>query len=264
MNQEQVNIKTPEYVSLQFQSAGLGSRSAAFIIDQLLLLITNILIVLTFIFVVDAPIAYVTGVSLPLAITIILIFVTRGGYFFILEYFFGGRTVGKRLLGIRVIQENGHSITLLSSFIRNLIRLIDSLPVAYFVGIVMIFFHSKHKRLGDLVAGTIVVHERSIKKKSKVTAIEKEIEKRNLSKNNLIINESSLKSFDMKDWKLLKTYSNRLMQLPVAERNQMTRKVAGILFPKLGIDYSKFNSHQLENSLLILYLTLKDEWEFEL
>ncbi|MBS4189523.1 RDD family protein [Bacillus sp. FJAT-49705] len=265
-NHEEVGIKTPEYVSLQFQLAGLGSRSAAFIIDQLILMIVNILIIVLLIFIiVDQPdyMLWANMNSVSLAIAIILLFILNWGYFFAFEYFSGGRTIGKKVIGIRVIQDNGHSITLLSSFIRNFLRIIDSLPVYYFLGLIMIFFHSKHKRIGDLVAGTIVVHERKTKK-NKQTAIEKEIEKRGLTKDDIDFDEWALKSFDTKEWNLVKTYSNRFMQLPYDERNQLTINVAKIVLPKTGIEMSGKNYQNLEDILLILYLKLKDEWEYEL
>ena len=169
MNQEQVDIKTPEFVSLQFQLAGLGSRTAAFIIDQLILMIVNVIIIICLGFVLYGfdDLFYLADefMSYPIAITLIVLFLLNWGYFFVLEYFSGGKTIGKRVVGIRVIQENGHSFTILSSFIRNLVRIIDSLPANYLVGMLMIFFHPKNKRIGDLMAGTIVVHERKAKKK---------------------------------------------------------------------------------------------------
>ncbi|MFC4322204.1 RDD family protein [Litchfieldia salsa] len=267
MDQDQIDIKTPEYVSIQFQAAGLGSRASAFIIDQLLLILINslILIITFFVFMGGPGLFFFENVTTgPLAIAIILIFVLNWGYFFAFEYFNGGRTIGKKLAGIRVIQENGHSITILSSFIRNLLRIIDSLPTGYLVGILMIFFHSKHKRIGDLVAGTIVVHERKEKKKGKKSAIEKEIELRGISKESLMLEEWILKSFVLKDWKLINTYSNRLLQLPAFERKQLTVKVANILFPKIGLDAKGRSEADVENTLLALYLHLRDEWEFEL
>ncbi|MFL6557406.1 MAG: RDD family protein, partial [Bacillus sp. (in: firmicutes)] len=134
MNEDHVDLKTPEFVSIQFQIAGLGSRSAAFIIDQLLLMLVNILAVIVLLLVLNGmsslPFFMMLDNTLPIAITIIALFVVNWGYFFAFEYFSGGRTLGKKLMGIRVIQENGHSITLLSSFIRNLLRIIDSLPTA--------------------------------------------------------------------------------------------------------------------------------------
>ncbi|MBS4217577.1 RDD family protein [Bacillus sp. FJAT-49711] len=264
MNEDRISIKTPEYVSLQFQVAGLGSRTAAYIIDQLILMAFNIAIVVIFLIITYGQpdiLIFLDLHSYLIAIIIIGIFFINWGYFFAFEYFSGGRTPGKRAMGIRVIQENGHSITLLSSFIRNLLRIIDSLPTGYFLGIIMIFFHSKHKRIGDLVAGSIVVHERKTNRKNKLSAIEKEIQTRGLSKNDLIIDEWSLKSIKMKDWKLIQTYCNRFLQLPKNDRDELTKQIAAILFPKLGIEQE---DEELENKLLIVYLILKDEWEFEL
>ena len=267
MNEDHLDIKTPEFVSIQFQLAGLGSRSAAFIIDQLLLMAFNILSVIVLFFVLDgmSKMEFIfIGNSLPIALTIIALFIINWGYFFAFEFFSGGRTIGKKLIGIRVIQENGHSITLLSSFIRNLIRIIDSLPTAYFLGILMIFFHSKHKRLGDLVAGTIVVHERKAKRKKKLSPLEKEIERRGLSKDDLTIDEWTLKSVGVKEWKLVNTYASRFLQIPLEERNQLTEQIAAILFPKIGIDPVGKTTSDFENTLLVLYLILREEWEFEL
>lgn len=167
-------------------------------------------------------------------------------------------------MGIRAIQENGHSLTLLSAFIRNLLRIIDMLPTAYFLGMVMVFFHPKHKRLGDVTAGTIVVHERKAKRDRTVTKIEKEIQSRGLSKDQLHLQEWTLRSMETKDWKLVKTYIQRLLQLPPFERKQRTKQVASILLPKIGLNVEDKNEQELENLLLVLYLILREEWEYEL
>ncbi|QKY69266.1 RDD family protein [Lentibacillus sp. CBA3610] len=265
MNQEKVAVKTPEYVSLDFKLAGLGSRAGAMIIDQLLLTIFNIVTILVLVFVIQSDLtAFLGNSTLPLAIAIILIFIVYWGYFFVCEYFFGGKTIGKNILGIRVMQDNGHSLTLLSSLIRNLLRIIDMLPTGYFIGIIWVFFHSKHKRLGDIVAGTIVVHERKGKKTKKSRSIEKEIESRGLTKESLALHDGALRLFGMKEWKLLKGYSERLLQLQEVDRIQLTKKLATALLPKIDLEPEEMNYQKTENTLLVLYLILKDEWEFEL
>jgi len=267
MTEDHLDIKTPEYVAIQFKIAGLGSRAAAFIIDQILLMLVNVITIVVLFFVMDgmeSTTFFLVESTFPIAVVVIGLFVLNWGYFFFFEFFSGGRTLGKKVVGIRVIQENGHSITLLSSFIRNLVRLIDSLPTAYFLGIIMVFFHPKHKRLGDLVAGTIVVHERKAKKKKKLTPIEKEINQRGLSQNDLELDEWTLKSLTAKDWKLVSTYANRFHQLPLDERNHLTKQIAELLLPKAGIDVIGKTDTEIENLLLVLYLILKDEWEFEL
>lgn len=267
MNHENVDIKTPEYVSIQFKLAGLGSRSGAFIIDQLILTVANIIILVALYFIMEARIDmmfYTGSIYFPLAILIIIIFLLNWGYFLVLEFAYGGKTIGKKIMGIRVIQENGHSITLLSSFIRNLLRIIDQLPANYLLGMLMVFFNQKHKRLGDLMAGTIVVHERKAKRKNKLTGIDREIEKRGLTKDKLILEDWQLKSITAKDWNLVKTYANRFLQLQVSEREQYAREIAAILFPKVGVESGEMAVDEIENTLLILYLILKDEWEYEL
>lgn len=267
MSQDQMGIKTPEYVSLQFQLAGLGSRTAAFIIDQLILMAVNILVLIAlFVIVIGKPtMLFFTEVhSFIFGITIVGLFILNWGYFFAFEYFSGGRTIGKRFIGIRVIQDNGHSLTLLSSLIRNLLRIIDSMPANYFLGLIMIFFHSKHKRIGDLVAGTIVVHERKAKRTRKQSAIEKEIKKRGLTRDDLILEEWALNSLGMKDWNLVKTYSSHLHQLPITERELLTKQMANILFPRIGLEMAGKTDRDLENILLVLYLILLEEWEYEL
>lgn len=262
MNQEQVDIKTPEFVSLHFKLAGLGSRGAAMIIDQLILTAANILVVVLLFYTSDM--LFLSDISLPLVIAIISLFIINWGYFFVGEYFFFGKTIGKNAMGIRVIQENGHSITLLAAIIRNLLRIVDMLPTGYFFGMIWVFFHSKHKRLGDLAAGTIVVHERKAKRKNKHSMIENEIASRGLSKDSLDLEKWAFRSLGEKEWKLIKTYSNRLLQLPATEQLQLTGKVAVIIFPKIGLEIASKSNQELENTLLILYLKLKDEWEFEL
>ncbi|WP_186578878.1 RDD family protein [Aquibacillus kalidii] len=267
MSQEQINIKTPEYVSLQFKSAGLGSRSAAYLFDLLVLSVVNLIIVISTILVISGDfsqfILFGDVANTTLAIMIILLFIINWGYFFVLEFFFGGKTLGKRLIGIRVIQENGHSITLLSSFVRNFLRIVDFLPANYFVGMLMVFFHSKHKRLGDLVAGTIVVHERK-SKKGKQTAIDKEISQRGLTKDYLRLEEWQIKAFKEKDWKLIKTYSNRFLQIPLIEKNSLTKQTAHITLQKIGMQMENKTETELENILFVLYLYLQEEWEYEL
>ncbi|APH04000.1 RDD family protein [Bacillus weihaiensis] len=268
MSQHQVDIKTPEYVSLTFQPAGLGSRTAALLIDHIILTILNIAIIAgLFILLIDMPLEFYfmyDFMSYQIAITIIGLFILNWGYFFALEFFNGGRTIGKKMIGIRVIQENGHSITLLSSFIRNFLRIIDSLPANYLVGMLMIFFHQKNKRVGDLVAGTIVIHERKRKKSKKKTIIQKEIEKRGLKKADIDIDEWTLKAFSEKDWKLAKTYTQRLHQLTENERNELTIKIGEILLPKIGQSKEGKTIREIEDLLLLVYLYLRDEWEFEL
>jgi hypothetical protein len=82
------------------------------------------------------------------------------GYFTLFEALWGGRTPGKRVARIRVIQRSGRSIGLLESMARNLVRYVDQIPFFYAVGVITMFATRQHQRLGDLAAGTLVVRDR--------------------------------------------------------------------------------------------------------
>ncbi|KAB8137873.1 RDD family protein [Gracilibacillus oryzae] len=257
MKQEMLDVKTPEYVSLQFQIAGLGSRATAFIIDQAILLLTQIIIIITFSLSLQNSLLDME--ELLISIILILLFLLNFGYFIILEFFWAGRTIGKRMLGLRVIQENGHRITFLSSLIRNFMRLIDSLPAGYLIGLLLIFLHPKHKRLGDMTAGTLVVHEYQLSKKE--SRLEKQIHNKGLSKEMLELNSLQLNQFNKKDWELLSAYCQRISDLPIEEKNNLTNQVADILLAKIDLSGQSV-SRSKEDQLFLLYLHLKEEWEY--
>jgi uncharacterized RDD family membrane protein YckC len=94
------------------------------------------------------------------AIVIFFIFLVQWGYFTLFEAFWNGRTPGKRVARIRVIQRSGRAIGLFESMARNLVRYVDQIPFFYAVGVVTMFATRQHQRLGDLAAGTLVVRDR--------------------------------------------------------------------------------------------------------
>lgn len=77
-------------------------------------------------------------------------------YYVLMEAFMGG-TVGKLALGMRVELEDGSPITIGASIIRNLLRIVDFLPFAYILGMIMISTSPLKQRLGDRVAKTVVI-----------------------------------------------------------------------------------------------------------
>jgi uncharacterized RDD family membrane protein YckC len=83
-------------------------------------------------------------------------------YFFyhpVLEILMDGRTPGKRIAGIRIVTHDGRGAGPLAHFVRNVFRLVDSLPVAYVVGIATTLFTHNNVRFGDLAAGTLLVYD---------------------------------------------------------------------------------------------------------
>jgi uncharacterized RDD family membrane protein YckC len=148
-------VATPERVSFDYQVAGLGTRAIAQLLD--LLIVAAILIALAL---ASAGIAQVVqNQILPDLILIIGPFVIIFGYFWISESLWSGQTVGKKAFRLRAVGDRGEPLTFMQSGIRNIVRLVDFLPYAYGVGMVVLFANGKGKRLGDLAAGTIVVKD---------------------------------------------------------------------------------------------------------
>jgi uncharacterized RDD family membrane protein YckC len=165
---DQLNIETPEQVTLRFPIAGVGSRFLAFLTDSVIQGAALFAMFFFFVLIVGSSKKLVglagpseTAVKWFIAAAVLFYFLLYWGYYSLFEAFWNGQTPGKRLLKIRVIKDSGRQITLFEALARNLLRVIDMLPSFYLVGVISILCNREQKRLGDLVAGTIVVHERS-------------------------------------------------------------------------------------------------------
>lgn len=143
--------------------AGIGSRFIAVVVDYLILLAGGIVFVMMLIVVLAAVHVFARwSENWVIGFFGIVIFLVNWGYFTLFEAFWNGRTPGKRAAKIRVIHRSGRAMSFLESLARNLVRFIDYLPGFYAVGVVAIFVSKQNQRLGDMVAGTLVVHDREL------------------------------------------------------------------------------------------------------
>ncbi len=162
-NSDQLNIDTPELVSIEMPLAGIGSRFIALLVDYLIWFAGLLVVVLVSSFILPAIHAFNhVSEQWAEALVIFAFFLLNWGYFTLFEAFWNGRTPGKRIARIRVIQRSGRAIGLFESMARNLIRYVDQLPFFYAVGVIAMFVTKQHQRLGDLAAGTLVVRDREI------------------------------------------------------------------------------------------------------
>lgn len=161
LNPDQINIDTPELVSIELPLAGIGSRFIALLVDYLIWG-AGFVVVVIFAFLLLPALHTFNRISAQWAeaIVIFIVFLFNWGYFTLFEAFWNGRTPGKRVAKIRVIQRSGRSIGLVESMARNLVRYVDQLPFFYAVGVITMFATRQHQRLGDLAAGTLVVRDR--------------------------------------------------------------------------------------------------------
>jgi uncharacterized RDD family membrane protein YckC len=151
---DRLTITTPEGVAVDLALAGIGSRFMAAMLD----IVIQVSIGVAGGFILAA---LFEGGVLVLLLSIGA-FLVIFGYDVAFEVLNGGRTPGKRSAGLRVVRDDGAPVTFVTSAIRNVMRIIDFLPVFYGVGMTSIFLTRHHQRLGDLAAGTIVVRERAL------------------------------------------------------------------------------------------------------
>lgn len=160
---DQFVVETPENIRFGYDVADIGSRFLAMLIDTLIqgviyiVLLFGVVIVANQLDNFDLP-GWLT--DLFAILFILTLFLIQFGYFLFFEIILNGQTPGKRLFRLRVIKDNGYPLAPLDAIIRNMVRVIDFFPFAYGVGLLVMFFNRRAKRLGDFAAGTLVVKMR--------------------------------------------------------------------------------------------------------
>jgi len=152
-----LTIETPENVVLTYQLAGPSVRCAAYLFDFLMRMVLLYLVLWIFV-----PLAvYLPGLSV--GSFMVSLFLLDWGYFVVCEGFFNGKSVGKHLFGLRVIQEGGTPLSFWSALLRNLARAADAMPFfLHGVGFISMLLTKNFQRVGDLLAGTVVITERRV------------------------------------------------------------------------------------------------------
>ncbi|MDR1077051.1 MAG: RDD family protein [Xanthomonadaceae bacterium] len=141
-------VITPEGVALQLPAAGPTPRAIAWLID------------------LAARMALLSVLSIALGMLgkmgqglyLIALFIVYWSYMILFEGFWKGQTLGKKAMKLRVVAANGAPVGWVAVLVRNLLRVVDMLPFGYAVGLVSSLCDPGGRRLGDLVAGTVVVH----------------------------------------------------------------------------------------------------------
>jgi uncharacterized RDD family membrane protein YckC len=157
-------IETPERVPLHFALASIGNRFLACAVDHAIQTLVLILIGVTALILANISSIERLFAGAPkwvYAVMILLLFLTLSGYFAFFEWFWSGQTPGKRWLKLRVIREDGRPITFWEACVRNLLRTLDMMPAPFYsIGLISVFSTGRDQRIGDMVAGTVVVRER--------------------------------------------------------------------------------------------------------
>src|SRR6476659_7500552 len=210
---QHLEIETPEHVVLDLEIAGIGSRALAAVLDTAILVGAGLalVIVLTILAGYGVTTGHVGSIVLVLAS-----FLAWNGYFILFEGLRQGQTPGKRIAGIRVVMDTGHAVSFGAAAARNLLRIADALPPPYLIGLLLVAFHPRAKRLGDLVAGTIVARDRPHEASPAPAAVGGE-------------EPPSIPELDDEEFRLLSQFAARQAQLEPAARVRLARGLAARL-----------------------------------
>jgi uncharacterized RDD family membrane protein YckC len=166
----QVTLQSITGVDVELRIAGAGSRSYAFVIDWHIRLILALawLVVTSFLY-NGAPTLYPEEGMLHREYTLLVwlpVSIIYFGYHPILEIAMRGSTPGKRMAGVRIVTRTGDIPGPGALLLRNVFRLIDSMPFVYLVGLLTVMFTAQHVRIGDLAAGTLLIIDRDESERS--------------------------------------------------------------------------------------------------
>ncbi|MGB9468745.1 MAG: RDD family protein [Candidatus Acidiferrum sp.] len=226
---DKLTIDTPEQTSLEYPIAGLGSRFLAILADTAIQIVLGFIVLIVGM-IIGAGVAAFGGLGPQwvIAIVVVLIFLLNSGYFALFEIFWNGQTPGKRYAQIRVIKDDGRPIGAYEAIVRNALRLVDMLPAMYGIGLLSIFVSRQSKRLGDFVAGTVVVHEKTLE------GVRPYVES-NIDETLPPIDASNV---TLDEVRLIETFLNRRDSLEPTVRTNMALQISNRLADKMEITIS--------------------------
>lgn len=220
---DKLTIDTPEQVHLEFELAGIGSRFMALLLDSLIQVLMYLVLGITVGVLMSNLLASArTWVG---AVAIAVVFLIYWGYFVLFETFWKGQTPGKRWAKIRVIKDSGRPISAFESMSRNLLRVADMFPGFYGVGVITMILNKQNRRLGDFVAGTLVVHETSDKESALFF---------NTAESTDFIFPQAVK-LTLQEAELIEAFLARRLDIPPAVRQQNAQRIAQMVATRLSI-----------------------------
>ena len=216
-------ITTPEQVTFHYEIAGIASRAMAWTIDQLLLWALRISLIMIF---------YTPGVYMGFVFIFLGIFALDFGYYILFELYWSGQSPGKRFYGLRVVSSRGGRLRFPEVFIRNVLRPVDTIPIAMTLGGAVAFIDPLRRRLGDIAAETLVVRD------SRVTLPENALENRNRAntfETDTAVKNRILARVTREERDLLLDLTTRRDELEPEVRAEMFRDAASYFGKRYGL-----------------------------
>lgn len=253
------DIHTPENVAFGYRIAGIGSRFLATLLDTLIIFLLQIAVIVVFFLILNALDQLNDELAAWVyAVLGIIAFVFYWGYYIFFEMLWNGQSPGKRWTGLRVIRADGTPITLSESFIRNLVRIVDFLPAGYGAGILTMFLDSRSRRLGDLAAGTLVVHDRA------PISIQSLSVRRSVNLAQRGLKQISLDGFPVErltndDLGLIEDFLLRRDQM--THRAALANQILNTLHSRLGLPLPSINRLEAEDTLVAILQAMQKRME---
>jgi len=249
---QSIEFDTPENVQLSYRIAGLGSRFVAWFVD-------NIFVgILVFVITVCLAIAAVSASATidrwldnlfnspdgennlneqeqVMRVTLVMVglmFLVWGLgsfiYFFLTELFMRGQTPGKRIVGIRVVKQDGFALDAGSIFVRNIFRLVDQIPLLWIVPVIA----PNSKRFGDMVGGTLVVSS----DRHQINPLRNELLERERGEINFRFSAGTLEKLSADDVSTIEQFCERMFELEDQRRTGLLEKMVPPLAEKLNVE----------------------------
>ncbi|HMJ77505.1 MAG TPA: RDD family protein [Iamia sp.] len=151
--EDRITVSTPEGVDLDLVVAGLGSRFMSSLVDSAV----QAVLIFPLLLLADVTTA---GVAIASLGGFLVIF----GYPIVCDALLDGRTVGRRVTGLRLVTEDGGRVGVLAAAVRNIVRIVDFLPGVYSIGALAVIVSTRNQRVGDMAAGTLVVRAAPVRR----------------------------------------------------------------------------------------------------
>jgi len=261
---ERIDFETPENIRISYQLAGPGTRFLAWFADSIFLTVFCLLLLVVFVAVGVSFDGVFGDLFEPgsrgedfandeqfsfIFLGIWLMIWSLGGFFYFgfSELILHGQTIGKRMSKIRVVKSDGFSLDPLSIFIRSLFRVVDQLPILWIVPVLS----ASSQRLGDMVAGTIVVSDEP----NEISSVRETLSSRSNTESKFRITGAMLKRAQPSDFTAIESILERWSELSISEQSALTGKIVPALAERLQTELPSLPDHQqyLEDLLAAEY-----------
>ena len=256
---EALQYETPENVQIAYRPAGLGTRFLAWFLDGIILTLTLFIVVIALIIFVaaadsvmrdvvrkiqdtlradDKPVEAEKLVMYGAGLAVVIWGFSGFAYFGLSELLMRGQTPGKRFCGIRVVKADGFSLDLVSIFLRNMFRVIDNLSILWVVP----FLSKRSQRLGDMVAGTIVVSDVA----EELSAVRQALLSRNQSEAKFRFDQAKLSKLSPDDYEAIERILDRWNTITSEQQNDLLDTLIPRICDRLATGGEPAASERLE------------------